>query len=201
MVSDVKVKRPLRYALVFLWTLPADLIVWLVVFLIWALWGTKLQWVSGLWCELKPKSWPARSWYRYRKNGKVLPNKFEKREKYGYWLTWGGTTLGHGGFYGPGRTEGEGIDTKVEYHEHIHVEQFEVAMLTAFIIGAALFAHLAITQDWVSGLIGGGAIWIAGFFLKALSGWVTAWFRGESPYWGSTHEESAYAQTDQKFDA
>jgi len=190
-------EKPWRYVLVYLWTLPNDIIAWLTVLFVWLCWGTKLQWIGGLWCEIKPQSWPAQSWYRIKRaNGRHILNPLSKSEQYGTWRTWGGTCLGHGGFYGPGRTRGPGVDTGVEYHEHVHVEQSEVIMLVMFLEALGVFTYLTVTQDIERAAIVGLIIWLSGIFVNALCGWIVAWMRGEDPYRGSTHEESAYAQTE-----
>jgi hypothetical protein len=160
-------RRPLRYWLTYLWTAPWDLaVVWPTVLLIWLLWGRKLHWLDGVWCELKYDSWPSRTWYK----------------------GWGGTTLGHGGFYASGFTGDKGLDTSTEIHEHIHVEQYEAAMLGSFLVSVVAFL---IFHSWWFCL---GA-WSSGYLVMGISNWLQAWFRGESLYMGSAHEESAYAQT------
>lgn len=194
----VRQKRPWRYFLIYLFTFPADIIVWFVVLFIWLLWGTKLEWNEGLWCELKKNSWPARSWYRLKIKGEYvkLPEKYYS--VHGEWLTWGGTCFGHGGFYGPGKAGERGIDTRTEYHEHIHVEQTEVALLLSFLQAMVVFGALFYLRQPKLALWIGGGVWIVGFLFKAMSGGIVAWLRGEDPYRGSTHEEAAYA-LDQSF--
>ena len=136
-------KRHWRYFLIYLFTFPSDIFAWLTVLFIWMFWGTKLEWCEGLWCELKPNSWPTRTWYRCKKDGKPIKLPEHYVSVHGTWVTWGGTCFGHGGFYGPGKAGGKGIDTRVEYHEHVHTEQSEVAMLTSFltalVVGGVLF--------------------------------------------------------------
>jgi len=186
--------KPWRYWLLWIATLPWDVVVILAVLLIRLFWGRNLEWNEGLWCELKPDSWPTRSWYRYKENGKPVPLSKDQRALHGTWLTWGGTCLGHGGFFGPGKMGKAGIDRPVEFHEHVHVEQAEVSMFTAFIISGGI-SLLLLTQipSWASGL----GVWTLGYLLMAASGWIVAWFRGEDPYRGSTHEEAAYALTEE----
>jgi len=191
-------KRPLRYYLIYLITFPADLVVWLSVIMVWILWGTKIEWNAGLWCELKPESWPSRSWYRYKQNGKVVLLSETLWKSHGKWLTWGGTCLGHGGFYGPGKAGDKGIDTRTEYHEHIHVEQSEVALLTSFLQALTVGGILLYEGQQNLALVLGCFVWVIGLFLKAASGWVVAWLRGKDPYRGSIHEEAAYS-LDEKF--
>jgi len=190
------IKRPWRYWLLWITSFPWDIVTLLAVLLIRLFWGKKLEWNEGLWCELKPNSWPTRSWYRYldEKGDPILVPK-DLREDFGKWQTWGGTCLGHGGFFGPGKMGARGIDVPVEYHEHVHVEQAEVSMLTSFLVAAVAFLVLWLTPAPLWAVCAG--VWLLGYFLKAFSGWVVAWMRGESPYWGSSHEEAAYALTDQ----
>lgn len=193
-MPDPVIRKPWRYWLLWLTSLPWDVVVIVAVLLIRVLWGKKLEWNEGLWCELKPDSWPTRTWYRYKgKKGyqKVPP---ELREQYGTWQTWGGTCLGHGGFFGPGKMGAKGIDVPVEFHEHVHVEQAEVSMLTSFLVALSAFLVLWLTSVPLLAVCAG--VWFLGYSLKALSGWLVAWFRGEDPYWGSTHEEAAYALTE-----
>ena len=188
-------KHPLRYWLLWIPSLPWDIVVFLAVLLIRLFWGCKLEFNEGLWCELKPNSWPTRSWYRYKHKGKYSRVPRDLQWKYGTWFTWGGTCLGHGGFYGPGKMGAAGIDTLLEYHEHVHVEQSEVAMLTGFIISLSAFLILWLTS--IPAIYVAGGMWLFSYVLKSISGWLVAWFRGEDPYWGSSHEEAAYAITEQ----
>jgi hypothetical protein len=141
-----------------------DLIAWLAVILLWALWGTRLHWCEGLWFEFKPGSWPMRTWYK----------------------KWGGTTFGHGGPLRPGGAGGAGIDTAIEKHEHVHVEQYEASMLASFLIAIAV----AITGSFALAC----SIWVSGGFLYYMCSIIQALLRGENPYTGSHLEESAYSQ-------
>jgi hypothetical protein len=166
--------KPLRRIFTFLVALPNDLLIgWPAVLLVWLFWSEHLRWEGeALVCQLKRKSWPARSWYRRRVKGVFVERKD------GSWQTWGGTTLGHAIFYGPARFLGGDPQFygQVQQHEHVHVEQCEVSMLQSLVVGLAA--------------------WACGYLLMGVTGWTTAWLRGEDPYRGSTHEESAYAQTD-----
>jgi hypothetical protein len=168
-------KTKAQLALYF-FALPWNLtIAWPAVLLIRWLWGQNLRWEAPpaprpggavLACDLRPDSWPAKTWYK----------------------PWGGTTFGHGIFYGAHVIKG-GVWGRIQAHEHVHVEQFEVAMFGSFLSGvaAAVLGHS----------IGGGLlVWWAGYLFMGVCGWLVAFMRGESPYRGSAHEESAYAQTD-----
>ena len=166
-------KRPKRYLLTYLWTFPWDILSWLAVLFLWLLWGTKLHWLEGLWFELKEKSWPMRTWYK----------------------GWNGTCFGHGGFYAPGVSGGEGVDTATEYHERIHSEQYEAAMLVSLIFGVVAGFVLWSLQYPEVALWTGGIMWIVGGLLHTCAAFFQAWIRGENPYRGSTNEESAYSQT------
>lgn len=185
----------------YLVSLPWDLLVaWPTVLLIRVLWGKDLRWETPrayswkhgggggpcLTCTIRensfpvtPGTWP-RGWYLLR--GTSQP--------------WGGTTLGHAIFYGPrGRLDAEGW-TFVQAHEHVHVEQSEVAAVQGLFFG--LVAGII---PWALGHVVAGTVvfagcWTFGYLTMAAAGWLTAALRGEEAYWGSTHEESARAQTD-----
>lgn len=191
-------KKPKRYILTHLWCLPAELFSWLTITIIWALWGSKLQWVEGtLWCELKAFSWPCRSWYRRKVKGVYKKNPSSEKEKYGEWKTWGGTTFIRGGFTGPGDRLGEEniIDTPLEFHEHVHVEQGEAAQLNSFIIGIAILITLMAINHTIVGVILGGIIWSTGALLNYATSSLQAIIRGEDYYKGNHLEESASSQT------
>lgn len=153
-------KRPWYYFLTYAYTWPWDLIIWLLILFIWLLWGTKLYWQDGLWCVLKPESWPKRTWYK----------------------KWAGTTFGHGGFLSTEKY-------RVKFHENIHVEQYEVAMLQYFLLG---FIFLIATKCWILS----GCIWLSGSWFPYTTSALQAKLRGEALYRGNIFEESAYAQTD-----
>jgi uncharacterized membrane protein YfcA len=122
-------------------------------------------------------------------------NPIELQPVSGMWVTWAGTSFGHGGFYGPSKTGGTGIDTAVEFHEHIHTEQAELAMLFTLLLQlVTIAAYLANKQDplWWVHLV----LWTFGNLLSYACGAIVAAARGENPYIGNTNEESAYAQTE-----
>jgi len=110
-------------------------------------------------------------------------------------LTWGGTAIGHGGFYGPGRSGGPGVDTIVEEHEHIHPEQMEVSMLYGFIVQLSfviIFLARGMEPFWVLHTTFWTISWMLIYSLSAFQ----AYLRGEeNAYLGNIFEESAYAQT------
>jgi hypothetical protein len=186
-----------RHGFLYAVCLPWDLLMWGLVLVIRALWGTRLEWENpreniaidrskvpggpSLTCELKPGSFP------------VTPGKWPK----GWYLkggrSWGGTTLGHAIFYGPKKRPEKGKPwAPVQVHEHIHVEQYEAAMLRAFVIAVLVAAvGQSIASYWLA-----GAVWFTGYFQMGAANWTTAWFRGENPYRGSHHEEAAYALDD-----
>lgn len=159
-------KRPKRYYLTFVWTGVWDLILWVFILLFRVIGGCDLHWVNGLWCDIRPGTWLDKTWAR----------KFAA------------ITLGHGGLGRKGIFGGPGIDTDTEFHEHVHVEQFEAAMLLSFVVGIVMFASGS--EWWVSALV-----WNLGGALAYCASLLQAWLRGESPYRGSHLEESAYSQT------
>ena len=185
---------------------------WLGVLLIWLLWGKGLRWerrpglddavrpYPGGWClacDLKPDSWPTRSWYRHKsfnpKTGEKEPAENPKSmwERYGRWRTGGGTTISpHAIFYGPGR-----IDlsewSPLRFHEHEHSEQGEAAMLRGLAVAIVVAVVLLALGHPQAALWTGLALWITGYWRMGASH-VTAWLRGEDPYRGSHIEEAAY---------
>lgn len=110
---------------------------------------------------------------------------------------WAGTTFGHGGFLAPGKAGGKGIDTKTEFHEHVHVEQYEGASLQGFLYGLAVFFVSWCMGGVAIGAMAGGVIWLTGGMLAYACASLQAWFRGESLYMGSVKEEAAYAMADE----
>jgi len=180
--------------------LPWNLIIaWPAVLLIRLFWGKGLRWEKppaydydkgggGGWClscQMKDGSFPVvpgtfpKGWYFRKKDNRP----------------WGGTALGHGVFYGPNGRNDENWG-RCQAHEHIHVEQFEVAMLHSFIVGLVAGIVLLAFGHIVAALWSFFGIWFTGSLLKSSAAWLTAALRGEEPYWGSTHEESARAQDD-----
>lgn len=166
------------HALLYVVCFPQNLVSWLAVLVIRALWGEDLEWESPteigrpggpvLTVSLREDSWPSRTWYR----------------------KWGGTTLGHAIMYAHGRRARAGERWEpIQVHEHVHVEQFEAAMLKSLVVGLAV----AIMLHSIAGVMFGVAIWSTGYVAMGAANWTTAWLRGEDPYRGSHHEEAAYA--------
>lgn len=192
-----------RHLILYFVCLPVDLLSWTVILFMRAAWGERLEWETpkaigrpggpvlsvdlseGSW-PVSPGTWP-KGWYLKR----------ESKKEPSHPRTWGGTTLGHAIFYGPGRRAPLGLPwAPVQVHEHVHVEQFEAAMLRSFLVGlaVAVLAHLwgQSTAFWILG----GVIWFLGYPLMGAANWTTALLRGEDAYRGSHHEEAAYAIDD-----
>jgi len=192
----MKVKR---HILLYFFAAPWNVLVaWPIVLLIRLLWGKDLKWETPppyslkkgggggpcLTCQIMYGSFPVtpgtfpKGWYIHKKS---------KRP-------WGGTTLGHGIFYGP---DGRCISdrwTSVQAHEHVHVEQYEVSMLKSFIVGMVSGIVLFTLGHFVAAIATFLGIWATGYLMMGVAGWLTALLRGEEAYWGSTHEESARSQ-------
>jgi hypothetical protein len=90
------------------------------------------------------------------------------------------TTLGACMFLHPDRR----LDT--EYHEFIHVRQYEDLNLLGAVIGG-----LCCIVSWKLGLI----LWLSSGAIWLLPNFISGWIRFGDPYMGSEHERSAYAQT------
>jgi hypothetical protein len=188
----------LLYVTAAIWNLT---VCWPTVLLIRLFWGENLRWETnpraeetgsgpGLWTDLKKDSWPTRSWYRKKVKGKYVEMPESMREVYGQWYTWGATTLGHGGFFGP-KSSLEGWSPTKE-HEDTHVEQFEASMLRSFIVGLSNGGVLFGLGHPIAALIVFLISWWLGYLLMGIANWSTALLRGEEAYGGSHHEEAAY---------
>lgn len=160
----------MRTFLLYLVSFAHDSIMIPVGLLIHALWGENLRLEGRAVCtDLRPESWPR--------------NKDHWFCGAGWYANWGGSTLGHFIMYGLAPAGG----TRV--HEHVHVEQFEAAMLRSLIVGLLVLL--------VTGKLGlSYAIWALGYVLMVGSGTLIALIRGEDGYKGSVHEEHAYAVGD-----
>jgi hypothetical protein len=75
---------------------------------------------------------------------------------------------------------------KTEWHEFVHIRQYEDLNLLAAIIGG-----LACIVSWKLGLI----LWATSGALWLVPNFISGWIREGDPYMGSEHERSAYAQT------
>lgn len=191
-----------KHIVLYIICLPWDILAYLVVLLIRLFWGKGLRWETPpysketgggpcLTCQIKDGSLPVRKgrfpvgWYLRDRNAD--PPR-----------PWGGTTLGHGIFYGPnGRFDDdpEKSWTGTQEHEHYHVEQHEAAMVASLIVGLVVFVVLLALGHPVAASIVGVGAWASGYLLMATGGWIAALLRGEPAYRGSQHEESARAQT------
>lgn len=183
--------------ILYLVSLPADLLGMLAVLIVRAAWGENLRFetvedrngLPALACDLKPDSWPCRTWYRQKMGGEYVTRPEELVDQYGTWITWGGTTLApHAVFYGPGQAAvDQDYTTEVQYHEHVHCEQGEAHMLSSAIVGLTVVVFGPV---WL-----GILVWSTGYIFMGLGGWLTAALRGEEAYRGSYHEEAAYEIT------
>lgn len=170
-MTDLKVDNfPKRHIFVYVYCLAGDLIGYLIALVMYAIFGGKLIWENGLWCAVPDES----LWCRKIAKG------------------FSGGTVGHGGWLRMRLIGGDGIDTELESHEHLHVEQYEVVMLLVFVIliGWTIQAIYlgTIAAMWPLLLV----YWALGGLLGTVAAWIVAWLRGESMYRGNTMEEGAY---------
>jgi len=194
-----------RHWLLYAVCLPWDLtIAWPAILLIRLFWGRELHWetppyfrsIGGgpvLVCALRWGTWPV-------SKSKWLGGWYLRQSADGELRAWGGTTLGHGIFYGPD------MDFKkpwqrLQAHEHIHVEQMEAAFVASFLMtcftGFCGFFWYLFGWSWYGFFcVTLPVLWWYGGLAVMSGGWVAAWARGEPYYRGSQHEESAYAQDD-----
>lgn len=212
----MKATHYILYVTAGIWNLT---VCWPLVLIIRLLWGQNLRWERNpdpgkgdgpsLWCDLKPDSWPTRTWYAHYERSGMLgsflgwvtrkePRKRpeSQKERYGTYYTWGATTLGHGGFYSAGQVDPEEPWSRIQEHEHVHVEQFEASMLRGFLVAVIVAVQLlALGHPWFA--LGNFLfLWWMGYWWMGIANWSTAAMRGEDAYRGSHHEESAYNQDD-----
>ena len=103
--------KPWYRALLYVGTFPTDLVGWLTMVLVRALWGHDLKWVDGvLFVRLKKDSWFERTFY----------------------TRWAGTAIGHAVML----SDRSSTDVTVK-HELVHVEQVEANGLLGLMCGAA----------------------------------------------------------------
>lgn len=170
-----------RHVVLYVLGLPWDLFLgWPMVLLARLFWGENLSWESTpkgepggpvLTCSFKKGSWPNRTWY----------------------AKWGGTTVGHAIVYNHDQRY-PGSWSEVQRHEHVHVEQFEGVCASSFLVGLGVGVTVAALGHPGAGAIIGVVLWWAGYLIMGIGNYAAAWLRGEDPYRGSSHEESAYAQ-------
>lgn len=165
-------KFPKRQLLLFLFCFPSDILGWVLLLVTWVLSGDLIFWQNGLWITLKEKSWLGRSLFKNHNGGCIC----------------------HGGWY---KTEilkkGKqinSIDTRLEYHEHIHIEQYEVVNLYTVIILVPMLCSNPSEKTAILAMI----IWACCWWLFVACSMLVAWFRGEDYYRGNINEESAYSQ-------
>jgi len=104
-------KRPWYRGFLYIGTLPTDLVGWLCVAVVRALWGRDLAWQDGvLFVRLKKDTW------------------FEKR----FYQKWGGSTIGHAIIINE-RWDGD----RIVLHEFAHVEQKEAYGLLGVVCALA----------------------------------------------------------------
>lgn len=102
--------------------------------------------------------------------------------------------MGHGGWVSEAYSGEEGLDSPVEFHEHVHVEQYEVIMFTVMTVNvtmaiASLLLGASYRILWVAGLVQ-----LLGGVIGLISSVIVTKLRGEHAYRGSSHEEAAYAR-------
>lgn len=107
--------KPWTRYILYVCSLPTDLVGLLLFSLAGALWGIAPFWSDGsLIVTLRGGSWPVRTWYK----------------------PWGGTTLGHIILLNGARPQER--MARVLRHERVHVEQFESNAVLAFIFALSI---------------------------------------------------------------
>lgn len=147
-------------------TLLPDLVGWLIVLIIHAMWGRRLFWYKGaLFTVIKDDSWPRNK------------NKFWG----GWYAKWGGTCLtSHAIMLSEG-----GMNTRVVEHELQHSRQ-QVVRGLAFLIPSIF---VMIFWSWWFGLL----IWGFGGLLISIASFFESWSNGGDPYRDNVQEQHARA--------
>lgn len=170
-------KFPKRHTVVWVATILWDCVSFLIVLFLHLLGGKRLEWCDGLWTIIKQDSFLKHTLFK----------------------TTSGGCLGHGGWIAEDNAGKEGLDTSTEFHEHVHVEQYEYSMCFVLLINLINvffgFYYGYINHLWYLVLIQ----LLGGVFSIGISVVVT-YLRGEDIYWGSSHEEAAYARTAIEFE-
>lgn len=146
-------------------TLPSDLVGWLMVLVIHAMWGRRLFWYKGaLFTVLKEDSWP-------RNPGKRGGGWYQK---------WAGTTFTSNAIM----LSESGMNTKVVEHELQHSRQMVVSSF-AFLIAAIV---VAIWAWWVA-----LPMWALGSLLISAANFFESWSNGGDAYRDNIQEQHARA--------
>ena len=167
--------RKWRSSFLYLICLLSDLIATIPFLLIWGIWGRN----AGF--EKKPPMF---------EGGKPTPGVWclvcsLKPEVLKFWKYSAITLAPHIIIYRDYARDEEGW-SKIQDHEHVHVEQYESACLIGLVIGLLLLSN---PSFWLMSL----AIWGVSPWVYMGSGYAVAWIRGESLYRGSVNEEAAYS--------
>jgi hypothetical protein len=155
----------LRYAV----TLAPDIVGWIMVLAIHAMWGRRLFWYKGaLFSVIQDESWP------------------RNKEKFwgGWYADWGGTTLtAHAIMLSEG-----GMNTRTVEHELQHSRQMVVRGF-ALLLPAVV---VAIFYSWWLGLL----IWTVSGLLISFGSFFESWTNGGKAYKDNVQEQHARAMTE-----
>lgn len=149
--------KPWTRYILYLFTTPIDLFGWALMIFVGLVWGPGWpRWVDGvLIATVRNSSWPGRTWYK----------------------RWGGTTFGHAIMIREGQ---EGV---LE-HELVHVRQFEVISLLAFLVFCAQCVRFPIWTALIT--------WIAIPIAHYSAAVFVALMQGRDGYRNNVLEEAAY---------
>lgn len=181
-------------------------VAWPIVLAVWFLWGTDLRWDDWtLKARMKSGSFPVSTGFTasgFWKFWKVWPRGFylynrSQAMKGETPISWGGTSIGNGQFFGPGSLKSE--PTKTMVHEAHHTAQARASAVRATIHALVLSGIiLAIGEPWAALGVGLGMWILGGNLSEASGGWISAWLESDprGSYRGSAHEVGAYAVGD-----
>lgn len=111
-----KATKIVTQGILYLITLPVNIVGWVAILVSAALWGDKPHWKDGvLTTNFRADSWIMKNWFK----------------------NWAGSTLGHSVFMAPTNSSDASVTWK---HELVHVEQFQVrGMIGTFILLAVVW--------------------------------------------------------------
>jgi len=160
-----------RRHITYLWTWLWDLVVWWVAsIVVLCTRGAYLAWQDGGWWAVLP------------------PRDYADGE-----TIWLGITLGHGGILSALAYGTQHDTTITEYHEGVHVEQYEAMSLAGCALGAVVAAAVCAIGHVAPGLALGAIVWVGAYPACLGASYLVAAARGEHIYLGSTFEEAARA--------
>ena len=180
--------RTWRSLFLYLFCLPVDIFAFVCLFFIWAIFGKSLRF------EKKPIFYTDYDTKNSFKSFKLEPPgnwvlTCEVKSKYIRWCPYNAMTVApHAILYRIGSRGDSKSWSRVQEHEHVHVEQYEAGG----VLGTFLAMFLLIFSSCWFAII----VWLLCPWMYMGASYITSWFRGEDLYYGAAIEEGARAIDD-----